>query len=792
MQKMKQKLSFILIILGLLVFNSGQAQTINMQNGTFDVIAGSFYDDGGVDADYNNGAVSYTLTLNSTLTDLSGNYNRLQFNFSFFACGSGDTLFIYDGNSVNAPLIGAYSLLQSPGVFETTTRSITFKFQSDGIPDPYGLNSGWAAQFCPFYTDPIAYNLSSSTVAQTPIVSTCNATLYDSGGPTGNMGVNENNTVVFTSALATHLVAYPQFFNIGTDNLLEIFDGNLITDSNARRIGYFKNGFPPPPQIISSGDALTFKISTTTAAPGFQFNIACLPEIFTADSSASGFPGISIGQFQVGSNTMGQNQIVYDCTQPFMLLQATVNMPGVLTYDYTVDTIPYNPPFPFYGGSSIPVPTSTDDYWLGSRPLTPDGSSDAFSFSFYGLPYNACTPGTNGAISFNSYPASPAGWHFNSTIPNLSDPSFTFTSTSTSSNYKNSIFGVFQDTYPGAGNPPQYSGIYYGHQGTYPNRVFVISCYRLPLFACTSDNLSTYQIVLYEGTNIIDVYVQDRTVCASWNSGSGLIGLLNAGGNQAVVPPGRNTGTWTAHHEAWRFTPITPVNYEINWYTNSITPTTKMASNGNAQNVVNISPTETTNYIVSVQAERQDGTIYSLLDTIKVIVDTPEMGTEISGPATVSVNNTYHYSALEAVNYDTLIWSVDQSNFELLNPSGNGIDLLVNGPGNGVLKVVGQNMCGDSEELSLSITTTNSVDNLMIDRIKIVPNPTDGNVNIDFGSENMIQSIEVINYLGQIMFQQNVTSSSINLNLESFASGLYFIRFYDQNNCIGTKKIIKK
>ena len=207
---------------------------------------------------------------------------------------------------------------------------------------------------------------------------------------------------------------------------------------------------------------------------------------------------------------------------------------------------------------------------------------------------------------------------------------------------------------------------------------------------------------------------------------------------------------------------------------------------------MSISPTETTNYIVSVQTTRQDGTTYSFIDTIKVIVNTPEIGSEIFGPSTVSANQTYHYSASEANNYDTLIWSTDQPNFELLNQNGNGIDLMVNGPGSGVLKVFGQNNCGDSEELSLVINNTISVDNLVMDQIKIAPNPTNGNVNINFGSENSINKIEVFNYLGQLKFQQNVNSSSINLNMESFSSGLYFIRFYDQTKCIGTKKIIKK
>jgi hypothetical protein len=36
--------------------------------------------------------------------------------------------------------------------------------------------------------------------------------------------------------------------------MLEIFDGNLNTNPNARRIGYFKNGFAPPAQLPAEID----------------------------------------------------------------------------------------------------------------------------------------------------------------------------------------------------------------------------------------------------------------------------------------------------------------------------------------------------------------------------------------------------------------------------------------------------------------------------------------------------------------------------------------------------------
>lgn len=58
-----------------------------------------------------------TIDVNFTMFDVELNY---------------DTLFIYDGSTVNDPLIGAYTGTNSPGSFSTTQGAMTFYFKSDG------------------------------------------------------------------------------------------------------------------------------------------------------------------------------------------------------------------------------------------------------------------------------------------------------------------------------------------------------------------------------------------------------------------------------------------------------------------------------------------------------------------------------------------------------------------------------------------------------------------------------------------------------------------------------------
>src|SRR5690606_16561698 len=71
----------------------------------------------------------------------------------------------------------------------------------------------------------------------------------------------------------------------------------------------------------------------------------------------------------------------------------------------------------------------------------------------------------------------------------------------------------------------------------------------------------------YEFSNVIEVYMQDKPSCPTWNFGNATLGIQNNDGNIAFVPPGRNTSDspWTATNEAWSFSPIGAPTYEFAW-----------------------------------------------------------------------------------------------------------------------------------------------------------------------------------------------------------------------------------
>ncbi len=263
------------------------------------------------------------------------------------------------------------------------------------------------------------------------------------------------------------------------------------------------------------------------------------------------------------------------------------------TNQYVVESIDYAPPFPFVGGTGEFIPLTVDDAWSHQVFL-------GFDFCFFEGGYKDVLIATNGAITFSIggpngnggiyAPNSPSQWQYNQQIPGAG--------AGTGPPYRNAIFGVMQDLYPTL-SPPNHS-VNYQLIGTYPNRTLVFNIYEMGLFSCGQNvGTQTSQIVLYESTNVIDVYIEKRTPCTTFNSGSGLVGIQNQEATIAYTPPGRNTGAWSAFQEAWRFEPSGTSQVEFGWYKDGILISEDLT--------LDLSVTETSIYIAQARYKSCSG-----------------------------------------------------------------------------------------------------------------------------------------------------------------------------------------
>ena len=128
---------------------------------TVTATSGSFYDTGGAGANYSNDERKLWLFQPSGATSISMNFT------SFSVENNYDYLFIYDGSTVNAPLIGKYTSTVSPGNINSTGSSLLIEFRSDCATTA----AGWVATYT---SNAVATNTVDNVVPTTQ-VSTANA-----------------------------------------------------------------------------------------------------------------------------------------------------------------------------------------------------------------------------------------------------------------------------------------------------------------------------------------------------------------------------------------------------------------------------------------------------------------------------------------------------------------------------------------------------------------------------------------------------------------------------------------
>lgn len=251
----------------------------------------------------------------------------------------------------------------------------------------------------------------------------------------------------------------------------------------------------------------------------------------------------------IAKDALGQQDVYVDCNYPLInynsCLALNLTFPTFYQTDsYKTESITYSPPVPFNYGT--PLNVVADDLFVKAVDLP-------FSFCFFGINYDQIAIGTNGLITFDMSNMEGDAISF----PNISanNPSPLLTT--------NAVFGAMQDlVFPENDD----SEIYYTIEGTAPCRRLIVNFYKGILAGC--QDRSSSQIILYEGSNIVEVFVDQKPpACSSIKNENSLIGIQNQDGILGYSPANRNTGVWTANKEAWRFSPngsaILPT---IKWY----------------------------------------------------------------------------------------------------------------------------------------------------------------------------------------------------------------------------------
>lgn len=256
----------------------------------------------------------------------------------------------------------------------------------------------------------------------------------------------------------------------------------------------------------------------------------------------------------VSLSSQSQN-LSYTCARDTILgcgincFDLTVNFPDLreLGTDYTLKDIsntarclPYVPP----GAPGPSANLEVDDTYSEVIPLP-------FPFTFYGTVYNSLIVSTNGYVSFDITEAGEFS-HFNNNgdLPNTS--------------YDRAlIMGPYHDLDPEETTSPTQQ-VKYQTFGTAPNRKWVLSFYRVPLYVgfgsgCSGLIENTHQIILHETSGVIEVDIVDKQICTGWNNGKAMVGLQDFTRTKGIMAPNRRMSDppWGSigMNEVWRFIP---------------------------------------------------------------------------------------------------------------------------------------------------------------------------------------------------------------------------------------------
>lgn len=326
--------------------------------------------------------------------------------------------------------------------------------------------------------------------------------------------------------------------------------------------------------------------------------------------------------------TIANRNINLPCSQACTSFSAQV--PHIKQTDDYVITRPAYIPFPYTTTTGNELTSIyTDDVFSGLLNIS-------FPFCFYGASYNTLIAGSNAIITFdatnantaNSWPLTTSG---GSGTP-VPIPYAGGTQNSSFSTYypKASIMGPYNDIYPTTNGSGQRK-IEWRVEGTSPKRRFITSYNSVPMFSCTT-TYATSQIVIYEGTGVVEVYIHDKPICPGWNQGLAILGIQNFNRDKAVAAPGKNATLWGGLNidSCYRFIPsfgasrLKAAELVVNGNVVGVADTSTLSPGVLNLNFPNVCPTlDSTAYVIRVTYGNCSNPAQDVIFTDTVFVKRP-------------------------------------------------------------------------------------------------------------------------------------------------------------------------
>ncbi len=339
---------------------------------------------------------------------------------------------------------------------------------------------------------------------------------------------------------------------------------------------------------------------------------------------------------------LGANTILIDCDYPVDInrcFDLNANYTSInATTSYAVNAITFQNLSGLTNETLVSI--ASDDKWSDVLQLP-------FEFCFFDEIKTDFIISDNGVISFNTNLALTDSPYSPGTLPNASMPTDAIYGAFHDLTNDNNVFGCTDNPSTGINECGEIKTYVVG---TAPQRSFVISYEGINHFNC--DNVrSTFQIVLYEGSNIIETYIEDKPINCELNPThfrkNALVGIQNQNGTISNTPIGRNSGVWSTNNEAWQFLPDGATITSVRWED-------ALGTTIGSGDQINVCPQQTTTYTAIASYLQCDGSVIEVNDTINITISV-DFPIAIDNTITICDVATIGEELVDITSYDSLM-----------------------------------------------------------------------------------------------------------------------------------------
>lgn len=183
----------------------------------------------------------------------------------------------------------------------------------------------------------------------------------------------------------------------------------------------------------------------------------------------------------------------------------------------------------------------------------------------------------------------------------------------------------------------------------------------------------------------------------------------------------------------------------------------------------------------------------SIINLTLTVNPKPVITEEIVGQSFIAVEGNYLYTINNTMYATGYQWTITNPSWVITQDNTKTISLHVPTKGSGTLAVLAANSCGVSSPATLEITSNASIEEQDLSaHYELFPNPVTSAITIRNTNNYTAFEVVIFDLNGRLLHTAQSTESNLIINMENYAAGYYIVRIKEDNQWVGSAKIVKQ